>query len=94
MFIFFSSPVKDTVVVNDRWGVGDRCHHGGVYTCGDRYNPGENILDYWPSPVHVEKTTFSENIELRFLCMWPSCQIVWCPLYAYLSEKRVGMGFS
>ena len=23
-----SSPVKDTVVVNDRWGAGDICHHG------------------------------------------------------------------
>ena len=23
------SPVKDTVVVNDRWGAGDLCHHGG-----------------------------------------------------------------
>ena len=34
------SPVKDTVVVNDRWGRGCRCHHGGVYTGQDRYNPG------------------------------------------------------
>ena len=41
MNIFFSSPVKDTVVVNDRWGAGDRCHHGGVFTCNDRYNPGK-----------------------------------------------------
>ena len=37
---FLVSPVKDTVVVNDRWGVGDMCHHGGTYTCADRYNPG------------------------------------------------------
>ena len=42
--IFFSSPVKDTVVVNDRWGAGDMCHHGGVFTCADRYNPGKDIL--------------------------------------------------
>ena len=37
---FFYSPVKDTVVVNDRWGAGCMCHHGGSYTCSDRYNPG------------------------------------------------------
>ena len=37
---FLVSPVKNTVVVNDRWGVGDMCHHGGTYTCADRYNPG------------------------------------------------------
>ncbi len=34
------SPVKDTVVTNDRWGTGTGCHHGGYYTCSDRYNPG------------------------------------------------------
>ena len=37
------SPVKDTVVTNDRWcDNGCFCHHGGVYTCYDRYNPGES----------------------------------------------------
>lgn len=35
-----SSPVKDTVVTNDRWGQGIVCHHGGFLTCSDRYNPG------------------------------------------------------
>jgi hypothetical protein len=34
------SPVKDTVVTNDRWGNGVMCHHGGYLTCSDRYNPG------------------------------------------------------
>jgi len=34
------SPVKDTVVVNDRWGSGDRCKNGGYFTCHDHYNPG------------------------------------------------------
>ena len=37
------SPVKDTVVTNDRWcDNGCSCHHGGVFTCHDRYNPGES----------------------------------------------------
>ena len=34
------SPVKDTVVVNDRWGQGCSCKHGGYFNCKDRYNPG------------------------------------------------------
>ena len=34
------SPVKDTVVVNDRWGQG-RCLNFGVCTGNDRYNPGK-----------------------------------------------------
>ena len=32
-------------MTNDRWcDNGCRCHHGGVLTCGDRYNPGESWL--------------------------------------------------
>ena len=34
------SPVKDTVVVNDRWGDNARCKHGGFFNCNDKYNPG------------------------------------------------------
>ena len=34
------SPVKDYVVVNDRWGHGDLCKNGGYFTCRDHYNPG------------------------------------------------------
>lgn len=42
-FCLLSSPVKDTIVTNDRWcSSGCRCQHGGVYTCKDRYNPGES----------------------------------------------------
>lgn len=37
-----NSPVKDYIVVNDRWGGNNiRCQHGGYYTCHDRFNPGE-----------------------------------------------------
>ena len=45
----YFSPVKDTVVTNDRWGTGCACKHGGYYTCADRYNPGMYIVtcDRW-----------------------------------------------
>ena len=42
MLFFNCSPVKDTVVVNDRWGSGDSCKNGGYFTCHDRYNPGNS----------------------------------------------------
>ena len=44
--LMFYSPVKDTVVVNDRWGPDARCQHGGYYTCHDRFNPGELTTCY------------------------------------------------
>ena len=40
-------PVRDTVVVNDRWGEGCPCSNGGYYTCTDRYNPGSLQNHKW-----------------------------------------------
>lgn len=42
-WLYNESPVKNTVVVNDRWGRGIPCHHGDFFTCKDRYNPGKNF---------------------------------------------------
>ena len=39
MALLLHSPVKDTVVVNDRWGKGIACTHGDYFTCNDRYHP-------------------------------------------------------
>lgn len=44
-WLYNESPVKNTVVVNDRWGSETLCKHGGFYTCKDRYNPG-NLDEY------------------------------------------------
>lgn len=40
-WLYNESPVKDVIVVNDRWGKGIGCHHGDFYSCKDRYNPGK-----------------------------------------------------
>lgn len=39
-WLYNASPVKNEIVVNDRWGVGSRCQHGDFYSCGNIYNPG------------------------------------------------------
>jgi len=39
-WLYNDSPVKDTVVTNDRWGNNTECKHGGFLTCSDHYNPG------------------------------------------------------
>lgn len=44
-WLYNESPVKDEIVVNDRWGQNITCRHGDFYTCSDRYNPGKtNII--------------------------------------------------
>jgi alpha-L-fucosidase len=45
-WLYNLSPVKDRVVVNDRWGAGIRFKHGGIYT--PEYQPGLDFEDhYW-----------------------------------------------
>lgn len=38
-WLYNESPVKDTVIVNDRMGTDATCKHGDVRTCFDRYHP-------------------------------------------------------
>jgi len=47
--------VKDTVVVNDRWGIGTRCKHGGYYSCDDRFNPGVLKAHKWENAMTIDK---------------------------------------
>ena len=35
-WLYNDSPVKNKVVVNDRWGEGTSCKHGGFLNCADR----------------------------------------------------------
>uniref|UniRef100_A0A914E9S6 alpha-L-fucosidase n=1 Tax=Acrobeloides nanus TaxID=290746 RepID=A0A914E9S6_9BILA len=46
-WLYNESPVKDTVAVNDRWGDGMACNHGGYFTCEDHYNPGQLQTRKW-----------------------------------------------
>ncbi len=55
--------VHDSVffeVVNDRWGLGTMCIHGGFHTCTDRYNPGHLIRHKW-------ENCFTVRCEFNFI---------------------------
>ncbi|KAK3859825.1 hypothetical protein Pcinc_034081 [Petrolisthes cinctipes] len=62
-WLFNSSPVKDTVVVNDRWGEGAMCHHGSFYTCQDRYNPGSLQNHKWENAMTLDKGSWGYRRE-------------------------------
>ncbi|RZC32185.1 alpha-L-fucosidase-like [Asbolus verrucosus] len=57
-WLYNESPVKDVVVVNDRWGSGISCKHGDFYTCADRYNPGHLLLHKWENCMTVDKKSW------------------------------------
>ena len=85
LFFFSHSPVKDTVVVNDRWGAGCMCHHGGSYTCSDRYNPGITIRLLYTF-LHNTFISFKLHCEhLRPVHKYPGF---------YLKKKKRFIGFS
>nr|CAD7401769.1 unnamed protein product [Timema poppensis] len=68
-WLFNDSPVKDTVVVNDRWGTDSDCTHGSYVTCADSYNPGERFMDgvlqarKWESALPLTNNDWGYNRE-------------------------------
>jgi len=57
-WLYNDSPVKDTVVVNDRWGYGDRCLHGDFWNCKDRYNPDVLQKHKWENAFTIDKASW------------------------------------
>ncbi|KAK6627372.1 hypothetical protein RUM44_009849 [Polyplax serrata] len=57
-WLYNESPVKDTVVANDRWGNGSMCKHGGFLTCNDRYNPGVLQSRKWENCLTIDSKSW------------------------------------
>jgi len=85
-WLYNDSPVKDTVCVNDRWGAGDSCKHGGYYTCADRYNPGHLVNHKWENCFTLDKGSwgFRRNANIS---QYISFQEV---LYTFVSTISCG----
>ncbi|XP_067100016.1 plasma alpha-L-fucosidase-like [Osmerus mordax] len=57
-WLYNESPVKETVVTNDRWGYGSICKHGGYYTCADRYQPGHLLKHKWENCMTIDSKSW------------------------------------
>ncbi|XP_037602464.1 plasma alpha-L-fucosidase [Sebastes umbrosus] len=66
-WLYNDSPVRDTVVTNDRWGKDCICKHGGYYTCADRYQPGHLLNHKWENCMTVDTKSwgYRRNAPLR-----------------------------
>ncbi|WAR31295.1 FUCO-like protein [Mya arenaria] len=60
-WLYNDSPVKDTVVVNDRWGNNTNCKHGGFLSCSDRYNPGKLQKRKWENAFNIDKHSWGHR---------------------------------
>ena len=61
-WLYNESPVKDEVVVDDRWGTDARCHHGGYWTCHDKFQP-----NYLPPHKWMDENTIGISWGLNRL---------------------------
>lgn len=57
-WLYNESPVKETVVTNDRWGSGIMCNHGDFYTCADRFSPGVLLPHKWENCLTIDKISW------------------------------------
>jgi len=61
-WLYNESPVKDTVVTNDRWGSETGCKHGGFFNCHDHYNPGVLQPHKWENAFTLDKQAWAYRI--------------------------------
>ncbi|XP_051868665.1 plasma alpha-L-fucosidase [Pristis pectinata] len=64
-WLYNQSPVRETVVTNDRWGAGTICKHGGYYTCSDRYNPGHLLAHKWENCMTIDSKSWGYRREAQ-----------------------------
>ncbi|KAJ6655628.1 hypothetical protein lerEdw1_004980 [Lerista edwardsae] len=64
-WLYNDSPVKDKVVVNDRWGFNTSCHHGGFYNCQDKFAPGKLPDHKWEMCTSIDKMSWGYRSGMR-----------------------------
>lgn len=68
-WLYNESPVKDTVVVNDRWGSNCSCYHGGYYNCADKYTPSTLPDHKWEKCTSIDQYSwgYRRNMQVNQL---------------------------
>ncbi|XP_053625758.1 tissue alpha-L-fucosidase-like [Plodia interpunctella] len=64
-YLYNDSPVKDEIVVNDRWGRGTACKHGDFYNCDDRYNPLKLMTHKWENAFSMDKKSWGYRRDMK-----------------------------
>uniref|UniRef100_A0A0K0D3D9 alpha-L-fucosidase n=1 Tax=Angiostrongylus cantonensis TaxID=6313 RepID=A0A0K0D3D9_ANGCA len=64
-WLYNASPVKDTVVVNDRWGGDTIGKHGGFLTFSDHYDPGKLLSRKWENCMTLDKFSWGNRRTIK-----------------------------
>ncbi|XP_063212177.1 tissue alpha-L-fucosidase isoform X1 [Chroicocephalus ridibundus] len=75
-WLYNDSPVKDTVVVNDRWCNNCSCHHGGYYNCADKYKPGTLPTHKWEMCSSIDKLSWGYRSDMNISELMDEASII------------------
>ncbi|ALC44315.1 Fuca [Drosophila busckii] len=75
-WLYNDSPVRDTVVTNDRWGFGTACMHGDFYNCADRFNPGVLQTHKWENAFTLDRTSWGQRFDVSLSDFLTSKEVI------------------
>ena len=64
-WLYNDSPVRETVVTNDRWGRGTRFKRGDFYVGPDRYSPGHLVPHKWENAMTVDGVSWGYRRDMK-----------------------------
>lgn len=75
-WLFNDSPVHETVVTNDRWGMATLCQHGDFYTCTDRFNPGTLQKHKFENAMTIDKLSWGHRSNAKLSDFYSSEDLI------------------
>jgi len=75
-YLYNDSPVKDTIVTNDRWGQGAWCAHGDFITCADRYSPGILQKKKWENAMTIDRHSWGYRRDTNYGDIIPISELI------------------
>ncbi|XP_063697965.1 putative alpha-L-fucosidase [Culicoides brevitarsis] len=65
-WLYNESPVRKTVVTNDRWGDGTAGKHGDFFNFADRFNPGHLLTHKWENAFTIDRRSWGHRDEAKY----------------------------
>lgn len=75
-WLYNDSPVHETVVANDRWGIASLCKHGDFYTCTDRFNPGTLQPHKFENAMTIDKMSWGHRSNTKLSDYFTSEELI------------------
>jgi len=75
-YLYNDSPVKDTIVTNDRWGQGALCAHGDFLTCSDKYSPGILQKKKWENAMTIDRQSWGYRRDTNYYDILPIEELI------------------